>query len=85
MVLDKLVSKYLTELRSSVETTRCGYALALGALPRFMLSGHLCDVIEGLVEATVLVDKQIAFAESRRDAVKALTGFGHLYYKLIHL
>jgi len=73
---DQVFEKYLKELESNVESTRCGFALALGAMPRFMLASRLGLVISGLVSATSVAKKQQAFAESRRDAVKALTRYG---------
>ncbi|KAK1330682.1 hypothetical protein QTO34_008619 [Cnephaeus nilssonii] len=36
-----LVEKYLAELQSPEEMTRCGFAMALGALPGFLLRGRL--------------------------------------------
>lgn len=39
-----LVEKYLAELQSPEEMTRCGFATALGALPGFLLRGRLQQV-----------------------------------------
>ena len=49
-----------------------GFALALGALPKFMLAGKFKPVITGLIQTSQLGEEQ-KMAESRRDAVKALT------------
>lgn len=38
---EELISRYLAQLQSPEEMTRCGFALALGALPRFFLKGQL--------------------------------------------
>lgn len=39
-----LVRQYLAELQSPQEMTRCGFSLALGALPGFLLRGELRQV-----------------------------------------
>ena len=41
---EELVKLYLAELQSPEEMTRCGCALALGALPAFFLKGRLLQV-----------------------------------------
>ncbi|EPQ18597.1 Tubulin-specific chaperone D [Myotis brandtii] len=66
-----LVEKYLAELQSPEEMTRCGFAMALGALPGFLLRGRLQQVLAGL-RAVTLSSEDVSFAESRRDAVKAI-------------
>lgn len=38
------MEKYLAELQSPEEMTRCGFAMALGALPGFLLRGRLQQV-----------------------------------------
>lgn len=68
-----LISKYISELDSKIEKTRCGYALALGALPKFMSSTRLMSILSGLIKAATILRKQEAFVESRRDAIKAIT------------
>ncbi|XP_075418553.1 tubulin-specific chaperone D isoform X2 [Tenrec ecaudatus] len=70
--LDALTQQYLTELQSPEEMTRCGFALALGALPSFFLKGRLQQVLAGL-RATTRIDPQDAsFAEARRDSLRAI-------------
>lgn len=69
---DDIVEFYIGQLQSSVEMTRCGFSLALGALPRFMLKGKLQQVLEGLRKVTCISPKDVAFAEARRDALKAI-------------
>ncbi|XP_036159520.1 tubulin-specific chaperone D isoform X2 [Myotis myotis] len=66
-----LAEKYLAELQSPEEMTRCGFAMALGALPGFLLRGRLQQVLAGL-RAVTLSSEDVSFAESRRDAVKAI-------------
>lgn len=41
---EELVKQYLAELQSPEEMARCGFALALGALPAFVLKGRLRQV-----------------------------------------
>ena len=52
-----------------------GYSLAVGALPKFMLSGKLRAVMSGLISATEITKKEETWAEARRDALKALTRY----------
>ncbi|CAH2292057.1 tubulin-specific chaperone D [Pelobates cultripes] len=72
VVQDEIVKHYITELESAEEMTRCGFSLALGALPRFMLRSKLQQVLEGLRKVTLITGKNASFAESRRDALKAI-------------
>ncbi|XP_018409145.1 PREDICTED: tubulin-specific chaperone D [Nanorana parkeri] len=69
---DGMLQFYIGQLQSSVEMTRCGFSLALGALPRFMLKGKLQQVLEGLRRVTCISQKDVSFAEARRDALKAI-------------
>uniref|UniRef100_A0A5G2QAV5 Tubulin-specific chaperone D n=1 Tax=Sus scrofa TaxID=9823 RepID=A0A5G2QAV5_PIG len=69
----ELISRYLAQLQSPEEMTRCGFALALGALPRFFLKGQLQRVLDGLRAVTRISPEDAGFAESRRDALKAIT------------
>ncbi|XP_036125871.1 tubulin-specific chaperone D isoform X1 [Molossus molossus] len=68
----ELVGKYLAELQSPEEMTRCGFAMALGALPGFLLRGRLQQVLAGL-RAITLSSEDVSFVESRRDALKAIS------------
>ncbi|KAF6097555.1 tubulin folding cofactor D [Phyllostomus discolor] len=67
-----LVEQCLAELQSPEEMARCGFSLALGALPRFLLRGRLRQVLEGLGAVTRVSPENLSFAESRRDAVRAI-------------
>ncbi|XP_072796049.1 tubulin-specific chaperone D isoform X2 [Vicugna pacos] len=68
----ELVEQYLAELQSPEEMTRCGFALALGALPAPLLWGRLRQVLAGLGAVTHISPEDVGFAESRRDALKAI-------------
>ncbi|XP_053566294.1 tubulin-specific chaperone D [Bombina bombina] len=72
VVQDDIVTQYITELQSPEEMTRCGFSLALGALPRFMLKGKLQQVLDGLKKVSSISGRDVSFAESRRDALKAV-------------
>uniref|UniRef100_A0A8D0L4C6 Tubulin-specific chaperone D n=1 Tax=Sphenodon punctatus TaxID=8508 RepID=A0A8D0L4C6_SPHPU len=69
---DELVKQYIAELQNTEEMTRCGFALALGALPKFLLKGKLQQVLEGLKKVTCISPKDVSFAESRRDGLNAI-------------
>lgn len=45
----------------------------LGALPNFMFKNHLSDVISGLIKCSQIDKNSSKYAQSRRDALKALT------------
>ncbi|XP_011371946.1 tubulin-specific chaperone D isoform X1 [Pteropus vampyrus] len=71
--LGGLVWQCLAELQSPEEMTRCGFSLALGALPRPLLKGVLRQVLTGLGAVTQISPEDVSFAESRRDALKAIS------------
>uniref|UniRef100_A0A4W4GPA1 Tubulin-specific chaperone D n=1 Tax=Electrophorus electricus TaxID=8005 RepID=A0A4W4GPA1_ELEEL len=68
----QLVSRYLTALSSAEVQGRCGCALALGALPPFMIHNKLQQILHGLQEACRVVRGMEGFTEARRDAAVAL-------------
>uniref|UniRef100_A0A8V1AI94 Tubulin-specific chaperone D n=1 Tax=Gallus gallus TaxID=9031 RepID=A0A8V1AI94_CHICK len=68
----ELVTQYISELQSTEQMIRCGFSLALGALPRFLLKGRLQQVLEGLRKVTLITPRDVSFAESRRDALIAI-------------
>ncbi|XP_026339570.1 tubulin-specific chaperone D isoform X2 [Ursus maritimus] len=70
---EELIRQYLADLQSPEEMARCGFSLALGALPRFLLKGRLQQVLAGLGAVTVICPEDVSFAESRRDALKAIS------------
>ncbi|XP_028455920.1 tubulin-specific chaperone D isoform X1 [Perca flavescens] len=69
---DVLVSQYIEGLKSPQMLTRCGSALALGSLPRFMIHSKLNQILEGLQQMCTVSQKDGSFTEARRDAVKAI-------------
>ncbi|XP_041812434.1 tubulin-specific chaperone D [Chelmon rostratus] len=69
---DVLVSQYIEGLKSPQMLTRCGSALALGCLPRFMIHGKLRQILEGLQQMCTVTQKEGSFTEARRDAVRAV-------------
>ncbi|CAJ1075190.1 tubulin-specific chaperone D [Xyrichtys novacula] len=69
---DVLVSQYTEGLQNPQMLTRCGSALALGCLPRFMIHSKLKQILEGLQQMCTVTLKEGNFTEARRDAVKAI-------------
>ncbi|XP_022244717.1 tubulin-specific chaperone D-like [Limulus polyphemus] len=69
----KLLDSCLLHLKSTQQEARCGNALAIGSLPKFVFAGSVQKVIDGLVECATLIENESTWAESRRDAVKALS------------
>ncbi|XP_030591993.1 tubulin-specific chaperone D isoform X1 [Archocentrus centrarchus] len=69
---DALVSQYIEGLNSPQMLTRCGSALALGCLPRFMIHGKLKQIVESLRQMCTETQKQGSFTEARRDAVTSI-------------
>lgn len=70
---DELVNQYISELQSTEEMVRCGFSLALGSFPNFMLKGKLQQVLDGLIKVTSISSRDLSFAEARRDGLKAIT------------
>lgn len=70
---DVLVSQYVEGLKSPQMLTRCGSALALGCLPRFMIHSKLEQIVEGLQQMCTVSQKEGSFTEARRDAVTAIS------------
>nr|XP_022315849.1 tubulin-specific chaperone D-like [Crassostrea virginica] len=68
-----VVNKYIQELKSNVETTRKGFSLALGALPKFFLQGQVEVILKSLFEAAEITEKEKKWVEARRDAIQAIT------------
>ncbi|XP_077980737.1 tubulin-specific chaperone D-like [Glandiceps talaboti] len=72
-IQDKVINKYLKALKGTEEISKMGFALALGALPTFMIDGKLTEVLTGLIETTHIKSKDAAMlVEARRDAIKAI-------------
>ncbi|KAK4882052.1 hypothetical protein RN001_005371 [Aquatica leii] len=68
-----VVKEYINKVESAVHVTRMGYALALGALPAFMLGPYLERIIKTLLNTLQITNDTIKWAESRRDSIKALS------------
>ncbi|KAM6469790.1 tubulin-specific chaperone D isoform 2-T3 [Liasis olivaceus] len=66
-----LLVQYISGLQNHEEMIRCGFSLALGALPKFLLKGKLQEVLEALKKVTS-ISGGVSFAESRRDGLKAV-------------
>uniref|UniRef100_A0AAZ3PSZ6 Tubulin-specific chaperone D n=1 Tax=Oncorhynchus tshawytscha TaxID=74940 RepID=A0AAZ3PSZ6_ONCTS len=66
-----LVSQYIAGLKSTEVLTRCGSALALGSLPRFMIHGKLHQVLYTCLQQSCS-QREVCFTEARRDAAKAM-------------
>ncbi|XP_051796853.1 tubulin-specific chaperone D isoform X1 [Acanthochromis polyacanthus] len=69
---DVLVSQYIEGLKSAQMLTRCGSALVLGCLPRFMIHSKLKQIFEGLQQMCTVSQKEGNFTEARRDAVRSI-------------
>lgn len=67
-----VISCYTGKLKAVNKATRMGFCLAIGSLPGFMLKGRVSSVIEALIGCTEITESTLKWAESRRDAVKAL-------------
>jgi len=68
---DKVIDSYLIHI-TSTEVQRKGFSAALGALPAHLLEGKEEEVISGLIAACKISEGTEAWAEARREAVKAL-------------
>ncbi|OBS57196.1 hypothetical protein A6R68_11679 [Neotoma lepida] len=83
----ELIPQYLAELQSPEEMTRCGFSSALGALPGFLLRGHLQQVRvpiapSGLRTVTCTSPKDVSFAEARRDSLKAISRHAYFNFRI---
>uniref|UniRef100_A0AAX7UAJ5 Tubulin-specific chaperone D n=1 Tax=Astatotilapia calliptera TaxID=8154 RepID=A0AAX7UAJ5_ASTCA len=67
---DALVSQYTEGLNNPQMLTRCGSALALGCLPKFMIHGKLKQVCLKCLCAET--QKEGTFTEARRDAITSV-------------
>eukprot|EP00794_Sanderia_malayensis_P017380 gene17380-19119_t len=71
----KLIDKHISKLKSALQFDRMGFALGLGAFPKFLLHGNLDKVLNALLDASIPDDAKTAgmYSEARRDAIIALT------------
>ncbi|KAL0271366.1 UNVERIFIED_CONTAM: hypothetical protein PYX00_008475 [Menopon gallinae] len=69
---DIVLTRYINELSSLNQTARLGFSSAIGNLPKFMLADKINDLIPALLECMKVTEYTYKWAESRRDATKAL-------------
>lgn len=70
-----LVDLYIQKLSAeSLEIVRMGHALALGALPIYILEKHYERIITVLLKSLKITPSTLKWAEARRDIIRALTG-----------
>ncbi|XP_069005084.1 tubulin-specific chaperone D [Embiotoca jacksoni] len=69
---DVLVSQYIEWLESPQMFTRCGSALAIGCLPRFMVHGKLEQIVDGLQRMCAVSQKEGSFTEARKEAIRSI-------------
>ena len=65
------MTAYLERLTDHTESTRSGYALAIGAFPKFMLKGKLKQVLAGFINSQ-RASSEKSMAEATRDTMTAL-------------
>lgn len=71
-VQNVLISQYTEGLKSPQMFTRCGSALALGALPKCLTHSKMKQILEGLRQMCIVSQEEGKFTEARRDAVRAI-------------
>lgn len=71
--LTELLNHFLPEVTSNNQQARVGNALALGSMPRFLLTVSLSQVIKQLCVCARITDKTLQWAESRKNALAALS------------
>ncbi|XP_046638858.1 tubulin-specific chaperone D-like [Daphnia pulicaria] len=64
--LTALLNHFLPEVTSNNQQARVGNALALGSMPRFLLTVSLQKVIQLLCTCALITDKTLQWAESRK-------------------
>lgn len=69
----ELINYYMKEaVSTTVEYNRMGHCLALGALPKFVVEDHVDEIVNSLLNCCSISNETLKWAESRRDAIKAL-------------
>jgi hypothetical protein len=68
-----LLNHFLPEVTGNNQQARVGNALALGSMPRFLLTVSLSEVIQQLCTCALITDKTLQWAESRKNALTALS------------
>lgn len=70
--LSALLQHFLPEVTSNNQQARVGNALALGSMPRFLLTVSLADVVKQLCSCALITEKTLQWAEARKNALAAL-------------
>lgn len=70
---DIIINTYVKKLSSTHMMERIGYALALGSLPSSFMNSYIKLILTNLIGCTKLTRLTTKWAESRRDAVIAMT------------
>lgn len=68
-----IINTYTRKLSSHHMMERIGYSLALGSLPSSFMNNYIQPILTGLIECTKITYLTIKWAESRRDAITAIT------------
>lgn len=68
-----IINTYVQKLSSNHMMERIGFSLALGSLPSSFMNTHIALILKGLIDCTKITRLTIKWAESRKDAVIAIT------------
>lgn len=68
-----IINTYVQKLSSNHMMERIGFSLALGSLPSSFMNTYIVLILKGLIDCTKITRLTIKWAESRRDAVTAIT------------
>lgn len=77
-----IINTYVQKLSSNHMMERIGYSLALGSLPSSFMNKYILLILKGLIDCTKITRLTIKWAESRKDAVIAIT---KIWSKLIYI
>lgn len=77
---DIIINTYAQKLSSNHMMERIGYSLALGSLPPSFMNTYILIILTNLINCTKITRPTIKWAESRRDAIIAIT---NIWTKLI--
>lgn len=80
--VEVIMNTYIQKLSSNHMMERIGYSLALGSLPSSFLNSYTQPILTSLIECTKITRLTIKWAESRRDAIIAIT---KIWTKLISI
>uniref|UniRef100_A0A0A9YXM9 Tubulin-specific chaperone D n=1 Tax=Lygus hesperus TaxID=30085 RepID=A0A0A9YXM9_LYGHE len=68
-----IIKQFILKLAATDETLRVGHALALGSLPKPMVTGSVDVIVNALMKCSKPTPETEKWVESRRFAIKALT------------